>query len=1315
MLIVSIALFVQLGRFAAPLVSQWDESIETYLHKELGLQFSLGSLQARWQGLSPELWVSDIVLWSEGQQQALSIGSASIEVQLLESLKTRSLRLGRLQAENVQINLEQLEDGRVVLLGFPPAAQKTQLSFQPVEWARALRRVDIADVSVQIELAGGSARGLTLSELQLRSDGLFHRLTAGLDLPDRPNTLRFVYEGEGRGERAAYWGKGYLQLSEYPLVHPLAFASGDWVNAEGVRQGYASSQVWFELSDEKIDHLSGEFVYRNEGAGEQIPEAIEAQFSGFWHSSTDWSVGVNGLRGDWKNSPSLVSNLEFGPSRDSVSIRADQLDLSYWTQHLLQFAVLPEKAETVLSTLQPQGLLKNLQLTLPTKSQGGGVSLQAELVGVGVSPWTAVPGFKNVNGYVDAGLSGGRIQVNTAEAFELHFPRLFHVPFQGDHARGEVAWAIDKASNQVLVNSGLLSLSSEYGDVSGYFYLDAPYFARSRKNEVFLQLGVQNAELRARGELIPWVVPGSIRRWVNRALLGGRVPAAGVAIYGLFGPVEEGVNSGPRSVQVAASFADTQLQFLQDWPEVSRGDGRLYLDDNRLTTWVSGAKYLRTTELNRALVTLHKPDDADEFVLGVDADFVGDSEDVLTVLTDTPVRQWIGESFDDWQLRGDSRGSLRLAIPLSGDRTEQQHNIALSLLENTLTLSSQNLSLNNLSGKIQFDSHKGLESNGLTATLWDGPFQATVQSSHYDDEQPWQTRVMLQGQVDTNDVAYWLSSPELLFLQGETDVKGQVLISSAGTRLQLTSNLKGVEIALPQPFGKGRDELSALDIEVPIAYGEATVDINYADKFFSHFYFAKNAAPTATLSLMENLPRKQEGFWLLGRVPELDGPLWLEVFEKHQDYSQGFAALQEQSGVMPLSSAESESGQAFPPLQLDTHLERLTWEDYTFENIDVGGGQVSEGWRISWRNEVATGTASFLDSLPIPLVELEWLRWQTEESEPGEENLASEQDPLIDVDPRSLPEVNLVVSDLQVDDRKLGAWSLRMQPLEHGLLIDQVIGKIGDTVISGQADESGGARVSWLTNGSSFTTQVEGRVSGGNLAAVTDALTLPRVVESKSTQLGAEIQWPGSPLFFSATEFSGDVHLDLREGRFLQEANQTGDAFLRLVGLFNFDNWARRLKLDFSDVYKGGTAFDSIRGDLQFDQGMLHLDEPLVMKNASSRMLLGGSIDLRRETLDATLVATLPVGGNATLLTALIAGLPAAAGVYVASKVFEKQMDRAASFSYQLTGPWANPKVEFDKMFDNKAADKASEKSRARSNAVDSEVSVESDTLNQTP
>ncbi|MEY3005982.1 MAG: hypothetical protein RI942_324, partial [Pseudomonadota bacterium] len=70
---------------------------------------------------------------------------------------------------------------------------------------------------------------------------------------------------------------------------------------------------------------------------------------------------------------------------------------------------------------------------------------------------------------------------------------------------------------------------------------------------------------------------------------------------------------------------------------------------------------------------------------------------------------------------------------------------------------------------------------------------------------------------------------------------------------------------------------------------------------------------------------------------------------------------------------------------------------------------------------------------------------------------------------------------------------------------------------------------------------------------------------------------------------------------------------------------------------------------------------------------------------------------------ALTGGLPAAAGVYVISKIFEKQVDKFSSAVYRISGTWQEPVLKFDRLFDTKPR---AQKPKSDDSSADSEVKL---------
>jgi uncharacterized protein YhdP len=265
----------------------------------------------------------------------------------------------------------------------------------------------------------------------------------------------------------------------------------------------------------------------------------------------------------------------------------------------------------------------------------------------------------------------------------------------------------------------------------------------------------------------------------------------------------------------------------------------------------------------------------------------------------------------------------------------------------------------------------------------------------------------------------------------------------------------------------------------------------------------------------------------------------------------------------------------------------------------------------------------------------------------------------------------------------------KLRPDQEGALIDDLHADIRALQIRGSNADTG-AQLYWRSDEGRQHTYFNGLLLTRNMAEVMNAWQQPAIIESQQASYLAALDWPGAPQDFTLERLRGDLGIQIQNGRFTRTPAGGSDGLLRLFAILNFDSLARRLRLDFSDLYQSGLAYDEIRGKVSFSQGVMSFSEPLQVRSPSSRMQLSGSINMLDETLDTRLVATLPVAGNLTFLTALAAGLPAAAGVYLVSKLFEKQVDQATSISYTIRGDWEEPHIRFDRMFEGDIAPRSS-------------------------
>lgn len=1298
-LLIGFALFIQIGRQTLPSLSDWKDDIEFYFSNQLGLSVSFENIWGSWSGLSPEISIIDLTLIDSQGRQTLHVGRAVARLDLLQSLNHFTWYFEQVEVTGVAAILEQEESGRWGLAGAlaSQAEDRDMFHFDPLKVLLSLNYVHLSDIDFQFNFRSGRQHNLNLTSLVLGNDKDFHRLVASLDLPDNKQALRLVYEGVEETGGKKYSGKGYLELNDYPLKDSVAFASESVAEYVGIKDGYVSASLWFEhLADFSLKLKGSAQFERNVSAASiegAVPEQIVSDITANWHPSQGWQLRLQQAQAFWPNREleplDLVVSGGFQMERFTFGL--SELEVQPWVDFMRSLDLLPDVADRILGELNVAGKVSDFQLQI-AKDRPSDFLLKANLQNISVNEWKGSPQIANLDGYIEASALSGFVQINSQKTFLMHYPDIFAQPFVFDTAQGEVGWRVEPENNQVLVNSGLLTMRGGLGVTNGYFYLDAPLERGSRLNELVLQIGLQGGKVSDHQRLIPFIVPDSIGRWIDDALVAGDISSGGFAMQGYFGRKQEGELSLPRSIQVALNVSDTEIDYDSRWPELKQLSGFVQLDIPAVDAWIDKGNILQAN-MSGGRIHIRDNPQGDGQLLKIKAALDGNASSGLRVFTDTPLKEVVGGAFDNWLLNGELKAGLELEIPLSAGEPGSFQQVVAELSDVELQLQDVNLTITDLDAQLNYETGKGITADNIVGLLWQEKLSASIASvgrqSEGDDQK---TMLTFNSSLDFENLATWSGRAELMFVEGVVPIEGTIEIGADGLLLNSETQLQGAAINLPLPFGKKEAEKRLLTVSVPVDKSGYQLHFNYVDQIFGNFSFLKLMPVSGVVSLGQPLPDQQQGIWLKGVVDELNGRDWWPLVDRYQLFDQ------------QLEKGKTHTSES--PFNLELKIKLFNWDEWQLDDFTVSGSLRNGDWLLSLSDERVAGDLSFFSDGRPPEVDLEYIRWPQPApiiepqinysalgAQPVDQVAEVKSDLLSDFDPSSLIAMKFNVDEFLFGAQDYGRWSFMLEPNEKGLLVRNIVGSIRHVDVTGPE----GAELFWAKDEGLESTTFKGNLAGKNLADVTDAWGLPRLMESKSIALNASLGWQGSPAMIAVNELQGDLLLNIGNGRFYQSTGQASNALLRLVGLFNFDSWARRLKFDFTDVYKGGLPFEKINGAMTFERGIIYLHQPLTVENTSSSMKMGGKINLNDESLDASLVATLPVGGNATFFTALAAGLPAAAGVYIVSKVFKKQMEKVASVSYEMKGSWSDPEITFDKFFDNQAAKKAGEKSRQES------------------
>jgi len=186
-----------------------------------------------------------------------------------------------------------------------------------------------------------------------------------------------------------------------------------------------------------------------------------------------------------------------------------------------------------------------------------------------------------------------------------------------------------------------------------------------------------------------------------------------------------------------------------------------------------------------------------------------------------------------------------------------------------------------------------------------------------------------------------------------------------------------------------------------------------------------------------------------------------------------------------------------------------------------------------------------------------------------------------------------------------------------------------------------------------------------------DAFGFDGIIDGGQTIARINASWPGTPAAFALANTSGSLEIEVGQGRILDVEPGAGG---RLFGLLSLREIPRRLALDFSDLFKSGMSFNSIKGHFELRDGNAYTND-LAISSPSADITITGRTGLRDKDYEQDMVV-IPRAGVALPVVGALAGGPvgAAAGLVVQSLI-GKRLNRAARSHYTVTGSWQKPLI----------------------------------------
>lgn len=1320
--LVLVATYVSAGRQFMPAVSGYVSFFEEQIFERSGIPINVESLVGDFDGFNPILHVNGMTLLVADDEvvtgeAVLFLQSATLIVDIPQSIWQRTWVLEDFVVDSLEINFDQLESGAWLLRGLSGGDAGSVDLDSLYRSLQQIPQLSLSNVAINLHTFEGEMLSFRdgLATIANRDDT--HYLHANLSLADSSEEMVLSFEVTGN-ELADMDGKMHVEL---PHADYSELFHRQTLEDLSIDELFGGGSFWFTFAGGELSEFTSELELDTlsllSGASDSLSLRDLSGRVGLVRQSTDdsWELSLSDFGLSWQElrwSPFNVF-VSLDPET-SVAVRADSIDVSLIVQFAESSGLLSESARLQLEQYAPRGKLENFSLLLPLEENSAEqLIIKTNLNNVDVGSVRGSPSMWGLDGYAQFDYdAASRRATGFAEIdsnrFRLNIPNVFTSIWDHNYVNGSIGFSLDLnegmhlrlKSNTVVAETDVVE-----GRVQFTSIIDRPNEGEPRA-DLELLIGALRFDAAGRAAYLPdapQVSEGlvNIMQWLDGAILAGILTDSGALYRGSTLP---NATAPTKTFQGFYLLDDGELNFSDEWPNLSGVTALVIEDDNNIDIEVQRATSLDVvaTSVNGSI----RVNEEGENWLSIEGAVEGTTTDGLNYLQNAAVGEGLKAAFANWQAQGDFNANIAVEVPLNREQLQTVVRLDMSLEDNNLLIPDYAIQIDGLTGPVVFDSRTGLEDSELSGRLFEQIANIQLSSES------------VEGNLESIDIrAAGLVTPEQLIawpmqsqfvrellgsMEGQLAYQANLSIDQTGisdvpNRLIIDSTLLGASLALPHPFTK------SVEVELPLK-----LDMTFSA---DQQKIVGSLGPTLSFDLgleqgeireglvfvgeaqgnFENLrDNVSEGLVVLGNMDRFELERWsdfLAEFNSDESVSEGLS-----------SSIE------FVDLQIESF--QFYGEELSDVNMRITPALAQDNWEIALQSNSIAGQVRLpFDSEDYLSIDLQYLRLPGEESDrigPLQEAevellLAREEDPvdvLADIDPRELPRMHFSTNAFFIGDRPYGNWSFTLNPNSDGAEIDDLAFdfrglRLGlDTVSSEQTENDPLAIVageplliphfSWRFDGTTHVSALTGVLTADNMADVLTANGFAASLESSSAEFVADLSWPGSPAFFAAANLSGDIAINIEDGRFLQRAGATGA--LKLISILNFDAIMRRLRFS-DDLLRSGLAYDEITGQMSMVDGQVHIEDRLVISGPSSLYQITGDVNLKDESIVGEMYLTLPLSENIPWIGLLTANIPLAVGAYLFDRIFGNQVNSLTSAVYTLEGPWEDLEPEFKQAF----------------------------------
>lgn len=828
------AVIISILRFALTEVDSYREKVQLIASQATHHRVLIESLDAHLVGLTPTLILRGIhILDEDGDKEILRVNESSIGISLLQSWRNKTFVPKDVTLSGTKLALVRRKNGQIGLRGFDLAKQpvKQEGNKDLTQWFFSQTSLALKDSTVVWKDYQRNTPSINLTnvDIELLNSGKTHQLT-GTFSPSASlgKKVEVALDIKGDLTKPAQWqGKFFVQGDEIYLTR-----WGESINYSGssINDGIADFQVWGEWNAGQLSKVDGDvsvyqLVIAKAGENKKLDIGLLGGLFKLRFEEKGWSLAVQ--RFQYTGTGGVLPESDFSIEAKNndeglltdIDVRVEKFAVQSVVDVLINSGVLTSEQQALMDSLKPSGNINTLRVSRSYDQQTKGFhyAAYARFDKLSYQNYKKIPGLENVSGSLWLDQHKGILRLDSSQG-SIDFGKLFRAPIKLEKVTGNLEWWRFKNGWQVksnelqAENNEVTSLTnfSVYIPDTGPAYMDlySAFAGSAQYKSHYLPVGIMKERL---------------VNWVDNSIVSGVVSNGG-AVYR--GRLKDFPFRDPTGQFLVQLYTDNLvLDYQKNWPVINDIDMDASFDSKGIAIDISLGRLFSSAVTNTSI----KIADFREPAVDISGQVTGGMADVVRFVVDSPIPG--SKELLDINYSGRATTDVGLHIPLAKGQAIG-YSGTVNLDRAGIALLGGAVDIEDINGELAF-SNAGINSDNLTAKIFGNRSKLNIYSQVVDNRN--KTYLATNGVSDSVTVLKSFSLPAYKHVSGEFGWQALLDFSDDQERvpvLSVTSELEGVEVKLPEPFNKEKNDKRSLDLQAYFkGNGTSELFVGYGKNF----------------------------------------------------------------------------------------------------------------------------------------------------------------------------------------------------------------------------------------------------------------------------------------------------------------------------------------------------------------------------------------------------------------------------------------------------------------------------------------------------